>query len=100
MTRQTKTASSAQTSEAAGSPSKPAKSSSATKAPTKLATLVALLKTPQGATIAALAKATGWQAHSVRGAMSGTLKKAMGLTIVSEKVEGERIYRISEGSAE
>jgi len=97
MTRQTKTASSAKTSEAAGSPAKP---KSATKAPTKLAILVALLKTPQGATIAALTEATGWQAHSVRGAMSGTLKKAMGLTVASEKVEGERIYRISEGSAE
>ncbi len=38
--------------------------------------------------------ATGWQAHSVRGAMSGAIKKKLGLTILSEKSEGRRIYRI------
>ena len=40
--------------------------------------------------------ATGWQAHSVRGAMSATLKKKLGLTITSEKIEGRsRVYRIA-----
>ena len=39
-------------------------------------------------------EATGWQAHSVRGAMSGSVKKALGLTITSEKTQTGRIYRI------
>lgn len=57
--------------------------------------LVALLSRPEGATIADLTAATGWQAHSVRGAMSGALKKKLKLTILSEKAEGkERTYRI------
>lgn len=61
----------------------------------KLGTLVGLLERPQGATIEAMIEATGWQAHSVRGAMSGSLKKAMGLTVTSEKVDGARVYRIT-----
>lgn len=64
----------------------------------KLATLVELLRRPEGATIEAMIAATGWQAHSVRGAMSGSLKKAMGLTIASEKTEAGRVYRITEGA--
>lgn len=63
----------------------------------KLATLVELLRRPDGATIEAMTAATGWQAHSVRGAMSGSLKKAMGLTIASEKTEAGRVYRVTEG---
>ena len=48
------------------------------------------------ATIADLAKATGWQNHTVRGVLSGALKKKLGLTIKSEKPEGkERVYRLS-----
>jgi hypothetical protein len=65
----------------------------------KLGTLVGLLERPQGATIEAMTGATGWQAHSVRGAMSGSLKKAMGLAITSEKVDGARVYRITAGAA-
>jgi hypothetical protein len=38
--------------------------------------------------------ATGWQAHSVRGAISGSIKKALGLAVVSEKIDGARTYRI------
>lgn len=64
------------------------------KAPGKLATIVALLRKPKGATLAMLCEATGWQKHSVRGAMSGSIKKAMGLTLVSEKAGGVRTYRI------
>lgn len=58
---------------------------------TKLATLVALLSAPCGTTIAQLMAATGWQQHSVRGAMAGALKKR-GHVVVSEKVAGERRY--------
>lgn len=63
---------------------------------TKQAAMIDLLKRPKGANIADLMEATGWQAHSVRGAISGTLKKKLGLTVTSEAVEGRgRVYRIS-----
>ena len=62
---------------------------------TKLATIVDLLHRNKGATIAEIVDATGWQPHSVRGAISGSLKKKMGLTVTSETVEGRgRVYRI------
>jgi len=63
---------------------------------TKLALLVDLLQRKGGATIAEMMKATGWQPHSVRGAISGALKKKRGLAVKSEKVEGRgRVYRIA-----
>ena len=63
---------------------------------TKLAQLEAMLRRPEGATIDQIGASIGWQAHSVRGAMSGTLKKKQGLTITSDKAEdGQRIYRIA-----
>jgi len=61
----------------------------------KIDQVVALLRRPEGATIEALIGVTGWQAHTVRGAMSGALKKKAGLTIASEKVEAVRTYRIT-----
>ncbi len=65
---------------------------------TKLAILVDLVSRRGGATIAELTKATGWQPHSVRGAISGTLKKKLGLAIASEKVESRgRVYRAVAG---
>lgn len=76
----------------------PATEAAAPRPKGKLATLVELLRRPDGATIEAMTAATGWQAHSVRGAMSGSLKKAMGLTIASEKTEAGRVYRITEGA--
>src|SRR5262249_35591891 len=58
---------------------------------------IGLLQRPEGATIEELTKATGWQPHSVRGVMSGTLKKKLGLVIASEKDEGRgRIYRVAD----
>ena len=52
-----------------------------------------LLKRPDGATAKELMKATGWQAHSVRGFLSGTVGKKMGLAVTSTKGEnGERSY--------
>ena len=61
----------------------------------KAAQIVALLKGPNGATLAEIMKASGWQAHSVRGFISGTLTKKMGLAVVSAKGEdGERNYSI------
>jgi len=61
----------------------------------KLAAVIAMLRRKEGATIEQLMKATGWQAHSVRGAMSGALKKKFGLTISSTKADGVRIYRVT-----
>jgi hypothetical protein len=63
---------------------------------TKQAALIAMLRTPEGATIEEITTATGWQAHTVRGAIAGALKKKLGLDVTSEKVEGRgRVYRIS-----
>ena len=62
--------------------------------PTRLAQLEGLLTRKDGASIAEMMEATGWQAHSVRGAMAGTLKKRR-LTITSEKIEGVRHYYAS-----
>jgi hypothetical protein len=61
----------------------------------KQATLIKLLARPGGATIDEMAKATGWQRHSIRGMMSGILKKQLGLSIASEKEERGRLYRIA-----
>ncbi|MHA1152552.1 MAG: DUF3489 domain-containing protein [Alphaproteobacteria bacterium] len=62
---------------------------------TKQALLIDLLKRKKGATIEKIVAATGWQPHSVRGAISGTLKKRLGLMVTSEKPsDGPRRYRI------
>ena len=62
---------------------------------TKQAQLIAMLRTPDGATIAEIVAATGWQSHTVRGAIAGALKKKLGLEVTSEKVEGRgRVYRL------
>jgi hypothetical protein len=63
----------------------------------KLGTAAALLRRPEGATLAQLTEATGWQAHSVRGALAGALSKRHGLVIASEKVDGTRVYRAVTG---
>ena len=62
---------------------------------TKQAKLIAMLRAPDGATIEEITVATGWQSHTVRGAMAGALKKRLGLEVTSAKVEGRgRIYRL------
>jgi hypothetical protein len=63
---------------------------------TKLEQIVAMLSRPEGASLAELVAATNWQPHSVRGALAGSLKRK-GFTIVSEKIAGERRYRIEAG---
>ena len=64
------------------------------KQPSKIDQVEALLLAPTGAVIAEIMTATGWQQHSVRGAMAGALKKR-GLTITSEKTDGLRRYHAS-----
>ncbi len=65
------------------------------KAHTKLDKLEKLLIRNNGASVEEMMKATGWQQHSVRGAMAGALKKKRGLVITSEKHDGVRRYRAS-----
>ena len=61
----------------------------------KQAMLIEMLKRPKGATIQQVVEATGWLPHTVRGAIAGALKKRLGLSVVSEKVENVgRVYRI------
>ncbi len=64
--------------------------------PSKIQTLVALLSRKEGASIDELAAATSWQKHSVRGAISGAIKKKLGLSVSSKKTDAGRIYRIVE----
>jgi hypothetical protein len=72
-----------------------AKPESATRQGSKTGKVIDLLKRPEGATAKDLMKATGWQSHSVRGFLSGTLGKKMGLTVISTKgTDGERSYSI------
>jgi hypothetical protein len=72
-----------------------ARSQAMTAPKTKLGRLEGMLRRPEGATIDQIAKALDWQLHSVRGAISGSLKKKLGLTVVADKIAGgDRVYRI------
>ena len=72
-----------------------ARQSGDTRRPTKQALLVRLLSRRKGASIAEIVETLGWQPHSVRGAISGTLKKKLGLDVASDPVKGRgRVYRI------
>jgi Protein of unknown function (DUF3489) len=65
----------------AAKPGKTAAEKAAPRAGTKQAMMIELLKRPEGATVEQIAEATGWQHHTIRGAISGALKKKLGLTI-------------------
>ncbi|NBE09605.1 DUF3489 domain-containing protein [Paragemmobacter ruber] len=67
----------------------------AIRAGTKQAQIIAMLQRPEGATVAEMVDATGWLAHTVRGSISGALKKNLGLPIAAEKVEGRgTVYKL------
>jgi hypothetical protein len=63
----------------------------------KQSRVVAMLRSPDGATIAAMMKATGWQQHSVRGFLAGVVRKKLNLNLNSQKIDGSRIYSINGG---
>lgn len=65
----------------------------------KLGVVVALMRRPEGATVAQMMEATEWQAHSVRGAMAGSLKRKHKLTITGTAGEGGKVYRIAGAEA-
>jgi hypothetical protein len=79
---------------AASAPSKPAARST-----TKHDRIIAMLRTPAGATLASLVTATEWQQHSVRGFLAGVVRKKLGLNLVSEIGDKGRVYRIKDGKA-
>lgn len=62
---------------------------------TKQETVLGLLRQPQGATIAAIMKATGWQQHSVHGFFAGVVRKRLKLKLGSKRVDGNRVYQIT-----
>lgn len=66
-----------------------------TRQGTKQEALIAMLKRPEGASIAEIMEVTGWLGHSIRGFIAGTVKKKLGLAVTSEKVDGRgRVYRV------
>ena len=63
---------------------------------TKLAAIIDAMRNPGGATIAQMMASTGWQAHTVRGAISGMVRKRLGYEVVTEKgADGQSAYRIA-----
>ena len=59
----------------------------------KQSRVIAMLQSPDGATIAAMMKATGWQQHSVRGFLAGVVRKKLKLKLNSKKIDGTRVYQ-------
>ena len=84
---------------ASGKRTAPASSRSAARPGTKHARIIAMLRTPAGATISSLMTATEWQQHSVRGFLAGVVRKRLGLDLVSEQTDKGRVYHIRDSGA-
>jgi hypothetical protein len=76
-----------------------ASSKSTSRPDTKHNRIVAMLRAPAGATIAAIMTATDWQQHSVRGFLAGVVRRKLGLNLVSDQTDKGRVYRIKDGKA-
>ena len=102
MSKATKKSSSASTIPlTATSPSLPAHDHTASQSAnpgSKQSRVVAMLRSPKGATIAAMMKATDWQQHSVRGFLAGVVRKRLKLKLSSKKVDDNRVYQIAGGN--
>jgi hypothetical protein len=79
--------------------STPASSKPVARTGTKHARIIAMLRAPAGATIAAIMAATEWQQHSVRGFLAGVVRKKLSLNLASEQTDKARVYRIKDGRA-
>jgi hypothetical protein len=79
--------------------SAPASSKPVARTDSKHARIIAMLRAPAGATIAAIMTTTEWQQHSVRGFLAGVVRKKLGLNLVSEQTDKGRVYRIKDGKA-
>jgi hypothetical protein len=66
------------------------------RAESKQARIIAMLRTPGGATIEAMVHASGWQQHSVRGFLAGVVRKKLGLNLISDAGDSGRVYRIDD----
>jgi hypothetical protein len=90
---------------AKATPSRPRSRADAKSAPTtkrsstKQETVLGMLRQPKGTTVAAIAKAAGWQQHSVRGFLAGVVKKKLKLKLKSEMTGDKRIYSIIKAGA-
>jgi len=73
--------------------------SSALSTQSKQAQLICLLRAPAGCTMAQMIALTGWQPHTVRGMISGSLRKRLGLDVQQRSIDGVRVYRIVEDMA-
>jgi hypothetical protein len=85
-------------------PASPKRSGRASPRPTagpetKHARVIAMLRKPAGATIAAIMAVTDWQQHWVRGFLAGVIRKKLGLNLVSDQTDKGRVYRIKDGRA-
>jgi hypothetical protein len=75
------------------------KASSSVRADSKQAKVLAMLQSPDGTTVDAIAKATAWQQHSVRGFLAGVVRKKLRLNLISEHRDNVRVYRVTQGVA-